>query len=457
VAWAYVNSTTADGSASVTSFALAPTWNITVGNRLMVVVTVQAASAPSVSSMTDTAGNSYRKMGAAADTTPTATELWSCPIVLGGGTKPTITANFAAASTHYSISILEYSGLSVINDTDALDGFVATANASSTTSAAGPTGASTASNELRLMVYGDWGNSITVTSASGTTRVSFNDTKGGVVVAEVDTGSSGSTSSASFTLSAAHPSVAIVAVFRLSAGSNIAWVSDVSTWLTTAATSLTLTPVTASGPGSLLVLSAATGKTATPSPTITSVTDNKGQTWVKAVANNPAATKTASEIWYVANSVAGVTSVTANLSASSAISMHFQEFVNADTVSPLAQTNSGTGTSTAPTSGSITTTMAHTAIVGSICQGSSSNTAVTATPAWTVVDPLHNSSPTGVTAGESHGIHIPTATGTFTWSGTLATSTTWAATIAAFKEAVPTIRPAPPRVVRQAVQRAVAA
>jgi hypothetical protein len=95
-----------------TSSTIQPDNNITTGNLLILVAGLDGA-ARSVSSVTDTAGNTWTLVeSVASPNAPTSSyvSLWYTVVSAGGGTRPTITANLSAGNNH-GLILREYSGL----------------------------------------------------------------------------------------------------------------------------------------------------------------------------------------------------------------------------------------------------------------------------------------------------------------------------------------------------------
>jgi hypothetical protein len=165
----FVQSITAHGLNKAT-LTVTPTANITAGNRIIVEVGVWNDAHSTTTSVTDSAGNTYTEVAHFAAADGTEQSIWTAPITAGGGTKPVITAR-PAATADVGISAVEYSGLSTLAGTAAVD--VSKTNVGITTSAAtvssGATPATTAAGELALGFYADSGFGNTATAASGWT------------------------------------------------------------------------------------------------------------------------------------------------------------------------------------------------------------------------------------------------------------------------------------------------
>ncbi|WP_344092768.1 N,N-dimethylformamidase beta subunit family domain-containing protein [Microbacterium deminutum] len=147
-----------------------PVSAVTAGDRMIVEVGIWAASHPTISSVTDSAGNTYTSVARFTSSDGTEETVWTAPVTAGGGTKPTITAT-ATASGDVGIAAVEYAGLSNTAGGGAVD--VAT-TATGTTSAAttvfsGATSATTTAG-LALGFYADSGFGTSPTPASGFTK-----------------------------------------------------------------------------------------------------------------------------------------------------------------------------------------------------------------------------------------------------------------------------------------------
>jgi Bacterial Ig domain/Calcineurin-like phosphoesterase len=121
----------------------------------------------------------------------------------------------------------------------------------------------------------------------------------------------------------------------------------------TSGTSLRV-PVTASAAGNTLVLSIAmaTGS----SKSVTSVTGSVGGAWTKGPVGFLTGSNTRVELWFRAGAPAGITSVTATLSASAAASANVSEWSGVASASPVgAQASRGNASSTSASTPSVTT------------------------------------------------------------------------------------------------------
>jgi hypothetical protein len=159
------------GHTNAASLSVTPTSNLTVGNRMVVLVGVWSSSAATAASVTDSAGDTYVELAHWTASENTEMSVWSAPIWSGGGTRPTITVK-PSSSADVGVAASEYSGLSAVNDATVVD---QSARATGTTGSAatvssGATAATTAGNELAIGVYADSGFGDTLTAGSGWTQ-----------------------------------------------------------------------------------------------------------------------------------------------------------------------------------------------------------------------------------------------------------------------------------------------
>jgi hypothetical protein len=188
----------------------------TSGDRVIVETGSWSPTNATVTSVTDSAGNTYVKLKSL--TAPDGTELaiWSAPITAGGGTALTVTAH-ATATTDLGISVAEYSGLSLVNDATVADQI---ASASGTTSSAstvasGATAATTAGNELAVGFYVDSGFDATLApSASFTSRVNVSPVGDMEMLVQDQLVGAGATPNATVGTSASTPWAMATVVFK---------------------------------------------------------------------------------------------------------------------------------------------------------------------------------------------------------------------------------------------------
>ncbi len=185
---------------SVTSLTVTPPSTVTTGNRLIVETGTWSSSNASVSSVKDSAGNTYTELLHFRGPDETEMSVWSAPITAGGGTKPTVTVT-PSGKADVGAAVLEYSGLSAAADATVVDQL---ADASGTTGPAatvssGPTPATGAGGELALGLYADSGFGDTLAPGTGyTARVNVSPTSDMEFLAEDQVlSSAGATPSAS--------------------------------------------------------------------------------------------------------------------------------------------------------------------------------------------------------------------------------------------------------------------
>jgi hypothetical protein len=157
-------------ASSVSSISVTTPSAVTTGNRLVVEVAAWNSGHPTISSVTDSAGDTFTEVSSVTASDGTQLSVWTAPITASGGTKPTIVAK-PSATADMGVAVLEYSGLSTAAGSAAVDQL---ATASGTTSTAravssGSTPATTAANELAVGFYADSGFGDTLTGDPGYT------------------------------------------------------------------------------------------------------------------------------------------------------------------------------------------------------------------------------------------------------------------------------------------------
>lgn len=182
MAWSVLqsaNGTSADASSITATYSTA---NLSAGSKVIAYATSSnAASSPAISSVTATGSNTLTQIGSASQGNARAYIYAVDSSGSGGttmvGTKPTITATWASGGG-LSLVIQEVSGLLAGNTTAMADGTAAalTGTAASTGS---PTYSTSAANEYLVAVYGDNGNSATVSIAGGWTADAHNQNSSG--------------------------------------------------------------------------------------------------------------------------------------------------------------------------------------------------------------------------------------------------------------------------------------
>lgn len=213
MAIARVRTATANSTTSVSTLGVPWGANPATGNFVAVVVCFQSASLITVTSVTDSQGNTYNKaVSTVYDASVTAVEIWYCESVIGG-TTPTVTVNFSAANFRGVIYISEYSG---IGEGATLDVTFRGSQASATSWSVGPSASTAFSNEL--VIAGAASNNFpTFTVGSGFGNFQT------LVVTSIMTGAvedlvaaTPATQTALFTASTAAVGVVAIASFRTS-------------------------------------------------------------------------------------------------------------------------------------------------------------------------------------------------------------------------------------------------
>src|SRR5580700_586006 len=161
---------------------------------------------------------------------------------------------------------------------------------------------------------------------------------------------------------------------------------------------------------------------------VVSVTDNKGDTWTRATAVNPS-TRIGVEVWDSPGAAAGVTSVTVTYSTSVNPVLEFYELSNATSLDKAASA-AGTGTSLSSGLTGATSTP-NEFVIGEIGFVSTTATISGLSPGFTNGTLTRNPA-TNFNNSEQGGNETVTATGTFSYAGTLSGSQAWAAAVATF-------------------------
>lgn len=129
MAIAYVNSTSVGLTGSATGFNFTAT-SLTAGNLIVVLVRANTSTNPFVSSITDTAGNTYTRISNLSGGGDTS-ELWYAKNTSGNGSN-VVTVTFNGTYATWSGSTAQYSGCDTSSPLDATAS--ATANSTSVTS-----------------------------------------------------------------------------------------------------------------------------------------------------------------------------------------------------------------------------------------------------------------------------------------------------------------------------------
>jgi len=125
---------------------------VTAGNRIVVVVG-SWNDGLSLSGVTDSAGNTYTQVADQIGADMTDLSVWTAVVTSGGGTALTVTATDPGPLV--AMAAVEYAGLSTAAGTAAVDQVAMATGGTSgpATVSSGPTGATTAANELAVGAY----------------------------------------------------------------------------------------------------------------------------------------------------------------------------------------------------------------------------------------------------------------------------------------------------------------
>ena len=166
---AFVQKASAHGSGQ-TSLSVTMPSAVKSGNRLVVEVADWSSGHAGISSVTDSAGDTFTEVTSATAADGTQLSVWTAPITASGGTAPTIVAK-PSAKADMGVAVLEYSGLSTAAGSAAVDQFATATGTTSTARAvsSGSTAATTAPNELAVGFYSDSGFDDTLTADPGYT------------------------------------------------------------------------------------------------------------------------------------------------------------------------------------------------------------------------------------------------------------------------------------------------
>jgi hypothetical protein len=171
---------------SVSTLSVTPTTPITAGDRIVVETGTWSGGGATAKSVTDSAGDTYTELLHFKASDNSEMSVWSAPVTVGGGTKPTITVT-PTAKADVGVATLEYSGLSTVADATVMDqSKTATGKTSgAATVSSGATPATAAGNELAIGFYADSGFGDSLTVGSGfTSRVNVSNTPDMELLAE---------------------------------------------------------------------------------------------------------------------------------------------------------------------------------------------------------------------------------------------------------------------------------
>jgi hypothetical protein len=212
---AFVQQVSAQG-AGRTSLAVSTSANTTANNRLVVQVGVWSSGSATVSTVTDNAGDTFTKLTSFTGSDHTQMSVWTA-VVATGGSKPTVTAT-VSGSADVGVAVAEYSGLSTVSGTGAVDqqatgtGTTGSSQAAVKSAATGP---ATADGELAIGFYADSGFGTKLTGDSGyTTRTNLSPNGNMDMLVEDTPVNTGATPAASTTTGASTVWLAATVVFK---------------------------------------------------------------------------------------------------------------------------------------------------------------------------------------------------------------------------------------------------
>jgi hypothetical protein len=404
----------AQGAGSAASLAVSFSSNNTAGNLIVVAISSDSAGA-TVSSVTDTRGNTYVK---ATDATTlnadhgTLTGVWYALNCAAGANTVTVTQSVGSTL----VAIHEFSGVATSSAVDVTNTSVTTTttpSVSATTTAAGDLvfGAirntrsgltpSAGLTKDREPAWGEW-----LTTMHGSAANAGVATIGGTV----DNGVGGVCGSHIVTFKAATVTAPPSTITKVQSASSAA-----------AASSLSVGFASANTAGNLIVIAASSDNVAA---TITAVSDTKGNTYVKATDATPLNSDhgTLTGVWYATNCQAGANTVTVTHSAGNTY-LAIHEFSGIATASALDVAASATGTTSTP-SVSATTTASGDLVFGAIRNPRSGLTAGAGftkdeEPAWAEWLTTEHK--------------VASSTGSQTVNGTISTGGLWGAHVVTFK------------------------
>jgi hypothetical protein len=196
---------------------------------------------------------------------------------------------------------------------------------------------------------------------------------------------------------------------------------------TTSSTSLAGSFPSQTTGGDLLVLSASEYNGATNH--ITSVTDTAGNKWTLIGSYNVSGHNSNGEMWYTTNASPTIT-VTVHNASAAFVSFEVQEFAGISTTSPLDVATGTSTTSTAPNSGTVTSTASGELSVGFIAGHNNGEPISVTSPGYTT---QAQQTTTGSIASVITGYQVLGAPGPQSFGGSFGTAMYWAAGIALFR------------------------
>lgn len=227
---AYVNSTTGSGSGSASTLA-ATSFSVTTGNTIIVGISNYTTTQRTVSSISDTAGNTYARCGSVYQPSSNFTqETWVAYNITGNASN-VITATYSGAATYRGMVAHQVSGLATSSAYDKQ----ATNFATSTSATVGPTSTTAQTYEYLFAFFMVFDTGTGTAGANYTERVDA-----GQIYSEDRVVTSTSTYSATATLSGGGSGYgAMLSTFKAKASSNEITLSLSANIAASAATSTT--------------------------------------------------------------------------------------------------------------------------------------------------------------------------------------------------------------------------
>jgi hypothetical protein len=334
----------------------------TAGNTNVVVISF-GSTVTTVSSVTDTAGNTYSVAVGPIRGSSDTLYIFYAKNIASSAAGNEVTVTFNQVTNWVWVELLEYAGLNTSNPFDA-------ASSATGTSATATGGNLVTTNACDLLISATaQSDNVTSIGAGYNLRA---DTWGNFVQDRV-VSSTGTYTSTSTISNSGNWETGFVA-FKKSSGTqalnSIRRIQDNFDPYYTPTRSTTSVPYPApQTAGNLNVVVVSWWDT---TGTVSSVTDTSGNTYTL-VAGPIRGTGLTHYIYYaknIASASAGGNSVTVTLSASKQLSVGILEYTGLSTTSPLDQATSSTAYTASPNSGSVTTTAAHELILGIITSSS---------------------------------------------------------------------------------------
>jgi hypothetical protein len=210
----FVQQVSAQGT-NKTSLAVTTPSATTANNRLVVEVAAWRANGATVTGVTDAAGDTFTQVSSVTASDKTQLTVWTA-VVATGGTKPAVTAKTSAAAD-VGIAVAEYSGLSTVAGSAAVDQQSTATGTTSSQQAVKPPGtaALTADGELAIGFYADSGFGTALAGDPGyTTRTNLSPNGNMDMLIQDTPAGTGATPAASVTTGASTVWLAATVVFK---------------------------------------------------------------------------------------------------------------------------------------------------------------------------------------------------------------------------------------------------